>query len=140
MAKLSPREIAEKHARRLKASIADIQAGLDRVTESPGKKAAAQVEKMKRKLVEKIDDGTWARRTAATDLGKWKETTKRKVSANLAAGIDAVVDEQTEFYEELTRYQDSIKPIIDRMPDATIEDSANRAAEWVRQMGKFRRK
>ena len=41
MAKLTPTEVTEKHARRLKGSIEDMRAGIARVTASPTAAAAA---------------------------------------------------------------------------------------------------
>ena len=46
MAKLTPLEFQEKHARRLKASVEDVRKGIDRVTENPCELAAAKQDKM----------------------------------------------------------------------------------------------
>jgi len=60
MAKLTPTEVTEKHARRLKGSIEDMRAGIARVTASPTAAAAAKQDKMKAKINAAIDSGKWA--------------------------------------------------------------------------------
>jgi hypothetical protein len=140
MAKLTAQQATEKHARRLKASTQDIQIGVDRVTESPGKRAAAKADKMRTRLLEKLDDGTWARRVGAVTLEDWKTQMKTKGVGRIAAGIDAAAGKVTSFFEEFLPFLDGVKAEVDRMPDLTIEDSINRMTTQVRRTSQFRRK
>jgi len=72
MSKLTPEERAAKQINRLSAATEDIRQGVERVTEAPGVKAAQQQQKMKTRLLAKIDDGTWAKRVASVPLEEWK--------------------------------------------------------------------
>ena len=73
MAKLTPREAQEKHARRLKGATEDIRRGVQKVTEAPGVKAAAKEEKMRANLLAALDSGKWKNRVAAVPLEEWKD-------------------------------------------------------------------
>ena len=137
MAKLTPKQAQEKHARNLKASVPDITLGVDRVTEAPGVKAAAKAAKMKANLVKSIDDGTWAARVSGVSLEEWKSHMKTKGIPRIAAGIDGAAVKTEDFFSQLFAYQDSIKSRIDAMPDLTLEDSISRMTQWVRDMAKF---
>lgn len=137
MSKLSAHEAALKLASRLKGASKEIRDGIDRVSINPMEQAAAKQEKMKAKILEAIDEGKWARNLRKVSLEDWKKTMKEKGLPRIAAGIDAAVPKIEAFYNELFPYQDSAKEKIRRMPDLTIEDSAQKAAEWVRIMGKF---
>ena len=140
MAKLTPKEAQEKHARRLKASVPDITAGVERVTEAPGKKAAAKADKMLANLTEKVRDGTWARRVGEVSLEDWKKKMIDKGIPNIAAGIDLAAAKTEDFFSQLFAYQDTIKGKLERMPDLTLEDSITRMTTWVRDMAKFSKK
>lgn len=137
MAKLTASEAQEKWARRLKGSIPDIEAGVDRVTEAPGKKAAAKADKMLAGITEAVRDGTWGRRVAAVTLEEWKGHMKNKGVGRIAAGVDGAAAKAEDFFAQLFAYQDSIKSELDRMPDLTLEDSISRMTKWVRDMAKF---
>lgn len=140
MAKLTPAQAREKHARNLKASVPDITIGVNAVTEAPGKKAAAQQEKMLANLTEKVRDGTWARRVSGVSLESWKDDMLKKGVGRIAAGIDGASEKVEQFFEQLFPYQDSLKQKLDGMPDLTLEDSINRMVTFVRGMADFKPK
>ena len=140
MAKLTPKEAQEKHARNLKASVPDITAGVARVTEAPGKKAAAKQAKMKANLVAAIDDGTWAARVSAVTLEDWKAKMTEKGIPNIARGIDLAAVKTEDFFSQLFAYQATLHTQIDKMADLTLEDSISRMTTWVRGMAKFSKK
>lgn len=140
MGKLTPKEAQEKHARRLKASIGDIEAGVGRVTEAPGKKAAAKADKMLAGITESVRDGTWARRVGAVSLEDWKRAMTEKGIGRIAAGIDGAAAKTEDFFAQLFAYQDGLKGKLNAMPDLTLEDSISRMTTWVRDMAKFSKK
>lgn len=140
MARMTAAEAREKWARRLKGAIPDIEAGVDRVTEAPGKKAAAKADKMLANLTESVRDGTWARRVGAVSLEEWKAHMKNKGVGRIAAGVDGAAAKAEDFFSQLFAYQDSVKGKLDAMPDLTLEDSINRMTTWVRDMAKFSKK
>jgi len=140
MAKLTPAEFQEKHARRLKAAVPDIEKGIDRVTESPTAKAAGKVDKMRARLLAKIDDGTWQRRLRAVSLEDWKTKAKTVGVPRIATGIDGAAAKVTEFAGQLLPHIDKLKLEVDKMPDLTLEDSINKMTSFTRGMAKFQKK
>ena len=137
MAKLSPSEVTEKHARRLKGSIEDMRAGIARVTSSPTAAAAAKQDKMKAKINAAIDSGKWAAGLRAVSLEEWKDKVTTKGLPRVAAGIDAASGKVEKFYTQLLPHIDSERSKIAKMPDLTLEDSINRMSTFVRGMSKF---
>ncbi len=140
MARVTPAEFAEKHARRLKAAIPDMQAGVNRVDVSPTQKAAAKQDKMKAKLVARIDDGTWAARLKAVTLDDWKSKMLEKGLGRVAGGIDAARAKVEDFASQLLPAVDAARAAVDGMPDLTLEDSINRMTAYTRKMAQFRKK
>lgn len=135
--RLTPEEFQEKHARRTKGAIADLKAGVARVTEAPGKKAAAKVEKMRSKLLESIDDGTWEKRVAAVPLEDWQKAMIEKGAGRVGAGIDGAKDKVTKFATQLIAHENSVLGRLADMADLTLEDSIARARFWIEEMNKF---
>jgi len=126
MSKLTPEERATKQINRLSAATEDIRQGVERVTEAPGVKAAAQQQKMKTKLIAKIDDGTWAKRVASVPLEEWKRMMIDKGVANIPTGISAAKDKLVKFASQQLAYQDRIDRELKGKPSITLEDNINR--------------
>lgn len=139
MPKLSPREAREKHARNLKNSTQDIQRGIERVAEAPGKRAASKVQKMRQNLLASIDDGTWESRVGSVSLEDWKTAAVEKGVGRIAAGIDGAAAKVESFYEQLFPHQESIQRELEGMPDLTLEDNIQRMTHAVRRMAEFKR-
>lgn len=137
MARLTAAEATAKWQRNLKNASQDIVDGVNRVTEAPGAKAAAQVDKWRSKLADPNVQAKWQRNTAAVSLSDWKTKTATLVPQRLASGVDAAVPKVTRFHQQLGPFQDSLKNQVDAMPDITLEDSINRMTTWVRGMSTF---
>ena len=137
MPKLTPQEAQQKHATRLKASISDIRAGIDRVTTAPGQKAAAKRDKWVAKITDPETQAKWARNVAAVPLEKWKTKARDIGAGRIPAGIDAAADEMTKFYSQLFPFQESLQSRVKSMPDVTLSDSVARAIAWIEGMAKF---
>jgi len=140
MAKLTPEEFQQKHAKRLKGSLEDIKKGVARVTEAPGAKAAKKADKMKANLVESIESGKWAERVASVSLDEWKDKMVTKGVPRIASGIDAAKDKVTDFASQLLPHIDKVVAEVNKKPDLTIDDSIERVATFMRGMSKFKRK
>jgi hypothetical protein len=140
MARLTPQEFTAKHARNLKASVSDIQSGVQKVTQAPGVAAAAKKNKMLANLTARVQDGTWERRVAAVSVQDWQAAMLNKGVGRIATGIDAAADKVTAFASQLLPAVDAAKAKVANMPDLTIEDSINRMSTYIREMSKFRKK
>lgn len=136
---LTPQQVAQKQARRTKAAVEDMRIGVQNVTEAPGVKAAAKAEKMLTNLTEAVQSGRWARNVKAVSLDQWKKDMLEKGVNRVAAGVDAAMPKTEAFFAELLPFQQGLQTEINKMPDLTLEDSVNRAATWIRGMGKFRK-
>jgi len=140
MAKLTPKQAQQKHARRLKAAIEDITIGVNNVTEAPGKKAAAKSAKMLANLTKAVQDGTWAQRVGDVTLEEWRTHMLEKGIPRISAGIDGAADKTEDFFAQLFAYQATLSGQLKGMPDLTLEDSISRMTTWVRGMAKFSKK
>ena len=138
MAKLTPKEVQEKHARRLKGAIDDMRVGIERVSVAPTLLAAAKQDKMKARLNAAIDSGKWAAGLKAVSLDQWKKQITEKGLPRVAAGIDAASAKVEKFYDQLLPHIDKTVVEIKKMPDLTLEDSINRVGTFIRGMSKFR--
>jgi len=139
MAKLTPAQFQEKHARRLKASVEDVRQGIDRVTESPTEKAAAKQDKMLTNLTAAVNNGKWAAGLKRVTLEQWKKQTRDVGVNRIAAGIDAAKDKVVAFAEDLLPHIDRGQAKLAGMPDTTLDDNINRMTTFVRHMAEMKR-
>lgn len=139
MAKLTPSQFQEKHARRLKASVEDVRAGIDRVTENPCEKAAAKQEKMLANLTRAVTDGKWAAGLKRVSLEEWKRKARDIGVNRIAAGIDGAKEKVIAFAEVLLPHIDRGQDKINSMPDVTLDDNINRMTTFIRHMSEFKR-
>jgi len=137
---ISPAEVAEKHARRLKASTPDIQRGVERVSVAPGQLAAAQTDKMRTNINKALDSGKWARRVASVPLPEWKSKMINKGIPRIASGVDGAIEKTTEFFAEFLPHLETIQGELESMPSVTLEDGINRAVHNMRRNADFVRK
>ena len=139
MARLTPAEYQEKHARRLSAAVEDVRKGIDRVTVNPCEQAAAKQEKMLANLTAAVQDGRWASGLKRVTLEDWKDKTKNVGVARIAAGITAAKSKVIAFAEQLLPHIDAGKSKIKTMPDITLEDNIMRMNTFIRHMAEFKR-
>lgn len=138
MAKITPQEAAAKWSRNLGAATADIQRGVERVTESPGVKAAAQKALYVQKVQQRAD--VWADRLRAMDVGTWQRQTIEKGIPRIADGAAKAEPKMAAFMGELLPHIDAGRARIAGMPKGSIADSKNRASAWIDHMASFRRR
>ena len=139
MAKLTPQEFQEKHARRLKASVEDVRRGIDRVTESPTAKAAAKQDKMLTNLTAAVNSGKWAQGLKRVSLEDWKKKTRDVGVNRIAAGIDAAASKVVAFAEDLLPHIERGQEKIKSMSDVTLDDNINRMTTFIRHMSELKR-
>lgn len=139
MAKLTAAQFQEKHARRLKASVEDVRAGIDRVTENPCEKAAAKQDKMLSNLTTAVTSGKWAAGLKRVSLEDWKHKARDIGVNRIAAGIDGAKDKVVSFAEVLLPHIDRGVEKLKGMPDVTLDDNINRMTTFVRHMSTMKR-
>ena len=140
MARVTPEEFQEKHARRLKGASEDMRRGVERVTESPTLKAAAKKDKMRAGVNAAIDSGKWERGLKRVTLEDWKGQMINVGIGRVAAGIDAAAPKVVAFAGELLPHIDRVKGELTKLPDLTLDDNINRMTTFIRGMAKFQRR
>ncbi len=131
---------AEKHARNLKASIQDIQRGVENVTVAPTAQAAAKKDKMRNNLNAAIDNGKWEAGLRRVSLEDWKKNFLSKGVNRISDGIDAAHDKMVAFGTSLLTYEQGVQNKVHAMADLTFQDSVNRVTTWMTDMKKYSRK
>lgn len=140
MAKLTPDEFVEKHARRLKGAVDDMRKGIERVSSSPTAAAANKKDKMRANVNASIDSGKWERGLRRVSLEDWKSKMVNKGLGRVATGVDEAAPKVRAFAADLLPYIDNLQGTVSKMPDTTLEDSINRMTTFIRGMSKFSRK
>lgn len=139
MAKLTPAEIREKHARRLKAAVTDMQKGVENVTVSPTAKAAKAIDKMRTNILLAIDTGKVKRGLERVSLPQWQKAMIEKGIPRVAAGVDGAAEKIEAFYGELMPHIDRLQAEVDKLPKVSFEDGIARMVAFSRGMNKFKR-
>ena len=139
MAKVTPEEYAEKWNRRIKAGLTDMRKGVEKVTEAPGAKAAKAADKMKAKINEAIDNGTWGKNVAAISVDEWKSKMINKGIPRVSGGADASKDKVASFAGKLLPAVDAAAAKAKALPSLTLEDNITRMTTFIREMAKFKK-
>lgn len=135
--KVTPHENAELWAARLGGATERIRAGIEKVTEAPGIKAAAAADKMRANILKSLDDGRWQAEVARVPLSEWKEKTITKGVPRIRAGAEAAKPEMEAFSKELFAHIEGEQGKIANMPSVTLDDNIARMTTFVRGMADF---
>lgn len=138
MARLDPKQFADKLIRRQSGAVDDMRQGVEAVKEAPSKKAVAKQAKMKANLMQAIDSGKWARKLGAVTLEEWKEKMLNIGVARVQPGIEASRNKIERFAERFLPFLDTVKQKIDAMPDTTLEERIAKSAAQMREVAKFK--
>lgn len=139
MAKLSPREVAEKQVRKAQAASEDYIRGVRSVTESPMAKAVSKKEKFKNNLMRAIDSGKWENNTAAVPMEEWARKTETVGAPRYSEGVGAALEKTVAFQEEFLPFVRSVQEKVNSMPDATPEQRIAKMVENAKSISKFQR-
>lgn len=135
--KLTPEEFADKHASRLMGASEDIRRGVERVTEAPGIKAAAQKEKMKARLIAAIDSGKWERNVKAVSVEEWRSKMINKGIPAISTGIQQARQKVVAFAAQLLPAVEKAQAVIKTMPSTTLQQNIQRMVRYTEEMAKF---
>lgn len=138
MAKLSAEQFADKHASRLQAASADIERGVNAVTEAPGIKAAAAKDKMKANLIAAIDNGKWEQNVKAVSVEEWRRKMINKGIPAISTGIIEARDKVVAFANQLLPAVDAAQAKVKAMPSTTLQQNIARATTMMLEMAKFK--
>lgn len=138
--RVTAEEFRAKHAANTNAASEYMVAGINRVTEAPGAKAAAAQTKMKANLVKAIDSGKWARRVKGVSLEDWKDAMINKGVGRVSEGLEGAAAKIEAFAEQLIAHENRGLEMLDGKASVTLQDSKNRMTAWFDHMVKFERK
>lgn len=139
MARKTPKQIAEKYARRGSEALPDYLAGIDNVTENPMEKAIAKLPKAKQNYIAAIDSGKMQRGLERVTMADWKAITKQKGEERYVSGVIAAAPKVEAFMTELLPHIDEGKTLIAKMPDTTLQQNIARVSIFLTHMSKFKR-
>lgn len=137
--KVTSDEFAEKWNRRLKQSTQDIVKGVSKVTEAPGKKAAAKKNKWAARMSDPTTHDKWAKGVGSVTVDEWRDAIVSVGVPRIAAGADRAQSKVEDFASKLLAHQQAGLSKIESMPDMTLEDAKARAVAWIDHMSKFRK-
>lgn len=135
--RLSPTDATTKWVNNLSGATANIQAGIDRVTEAPGMKAAAKAQKWITAVQASQDK--WKRNVAAVSLDQWKTLFKGVGVQRIAQGAQAKQSKYTAFASQFFPYLEQGVNKVNAMPDTTFEERIQRAVAMMRHNNQFKR-
>lgn len=136
MPRLTPTEVAAKWATRTAAATPDLVAGVERVTEAPGRKAAAQRAVYLQNTTANVDK--WARRVAAVPLETWKER-MREGANRVATGVNQKQGKVESFWQEFGPFQDSVTAQTRAMPRGSLQQNLARMLNQATKTADFKR-
>lgn len=122
-------------ANRLQAAQTEIAAGVDRVTEAPGARAAQQVDVWIAKVT--ASRAKWVRNTSAVTLQQWQRSMKEKGIPRVGPGAQAAVPKMTQFFQQFLPFVEQGAEMVRRMPKATLQDGINRAVAMINHNAGF---
>lgn len=137
--RVTPQEYAEKWARRTSGATQDYTRGVQRVTEAPGIKAAASVDRLLASLTEAIVSGKWGSRVSGVTLQQWKDAAINKGAGRIAAGVQNATQDMQKFATEVIAHINGVQAEIEAMPNVTLEDRIQRSVVFQRRMHDFQR-
>lgn len=136
--RLSPEDAARKWAARASQATGDYQAGIERVSGSPGQKAAAKADKWLAGVQSSRDK--FRDRVGSISEAEWKEAAISKGGPRFATGVQAAEAKMATFQREFGPHLDAVTNRVRSMPDNTPEQRIARMVEQVRGTAQFRRR
>lgn len=135
--RVTPEEYANLWAQRLGAAVDRIRAGVERVREAPGVRAAAAADRFRARILEAIDTGRWQAEVSRVTLDQWRTAMLEKGVPRIGAGAQAARPEMQQFATALFAHIEEGQRRLQAMPRVTLEDAINRAVTWIRHMSEF---
>jgi hypothetical protein len=129
--------MASKWENHLNNAGAQIEAGVNRVSEAPGKAAARAADKFRQNILAAIESGRWANEVSRVSLEDWKEAMLTKGVPRIRAGTAAAKSEVQEFAEALFPHIESGQAAIAKMPSVTLDDNIARMVAFTQHMAQF---
>ena len=129
MARVTAQQAAEKYRQRTAVATGDWTNGINRVTESPGVKAAAQADKWVQNTTQAKE--RFRANAGKVDLASWKASATAKAS-RYQQGTEVGAGKMERFMQDFLPAQDQITSQVRAMPSTTPEQREQRALQQMR--------
>ena len=136
MPRVSAQEGADKWARNTAAATQDVIRGVDRVSQAPGQKAAAQSGKWLQKVSQA--ENKFKSNVGRVSLADWQAATKDGAT-RIASGVNSKKQKMASFANDFYAHLDRGAAAINSMPTTTVEDGIAKAAAQIRHNAAFKR-
>jgi hypothetical protein len=136
MTRVTPQEGTTKWVNRLSAAVPDVQAGIAKVTEAPGMKAAQKSAKYQQNVVAAFPK--WKNNVAAVGLSEWQQAATQGTS-RIAQGAQQKQNKYQTFASSFYPYLDAGVAKVKSMPDTNFEDRVQRAVAMMRYNANYKR-
>lgn len=131
-------QAATKWQQRLSASTQQIQDGVQRVTVSPGQKAAQAAQLWLQRVQQSMQK--YATNVGRVSLADWQQAMIEKGIPRISAGATAGQPKMAAFMGEFLPYLATGVSAVDRMPKGTLDQSIARATAMIQHNAAFRRR
>ena len=129
--------IVSRQIQNVNQAVPKIKAGIQAVTESPGTKAAEQIEVMVQNFLASYNSGELEAALRGVDLGAWKEAALAG-TARIGPGMERKRATIEKFHRQLQAFQLGYTQEIDAMPAGTLEASRARMNVNFDHMASFK--
>jgi hypothetical protein len=133
----TPESISQKWQTRLSGATADIQQGIQRVTQAPGQAAVAKKDKWLNNV--QASQEKWARNTGRVSLSDWQNAAINVGVPRIAQGAQAKQGKVTSFMQDFIPHLERGQAAVNNMPDNTFEARIQRAVAMMRHNATFKR-
>ena len=137
--RVSPQDATSKWVSRLSGATAEIQAGVDRVTVSPGQSAVAKFQKWVNAITSADAQNKWKRNTGALQLSDWQSSMKNVGIPRIAQGAQAKQGKFESFMSDFLPFLARGVQQIESMDDSTFEARVQRAVAMMNYNRNFKR-
>lgn len=132
----NPQQAAQKWADRLSGATQQIQEGIARVSEAPGRKAAAQKQAWLNNVQAKADK--WERNVSRVSLEDWRSAATAGVT-RVAQGAQQKKGKMEAFQTEFFPFLERVQNRVNAMPRGSLEQNLARMVANAREISNFKR-
>ena len=132
-------EVAAKWASRLGQATQEMQAGVQRVSTSPGAAAAAKKQKWVARMTDTATQDKWARNVGAVSLQEWQQRMVDVGISRVSSGAQAAIPKVENTFTSLLQHIDAGVSRVRSMPDLTPTDREQRAIAMMRWNAQYKK-
>ena len=137
--RVSPQDATSKWVSRLSGATAEIQAGVQRVTVSPGQSAVAKYQKWVNAVTSAEAQNKWKTNTGRVQLADWQQAMANVGIPRIAQGAQAKQGKFESFMSDFLPFLARGVQQVEQMDDSTFEARVQRAVAMMNYNRNFKR-